>query len=94
MGVKAVNDTVGSDSLIPTLSVLGTYQKLENLHKTHSSSRAASKKAEDQLKNLSAQTQVRDALNTRNLLDTLQNLMLVGVAEKPCMAVCVVYMLM
>jgi hypothetical protein len=67
--VKAMNDTAGPDGLVPTLLVFGAYPRLVEYDPPAPSisQRAATlKKAIAEVRQLYAQRQVNDALNTRN----------------------------
>lgn len=69
MALKAVNDTVGPDGLVPTLLVFGAYPRVvmdsppspSMIHRSQ-----AIQKATKELRKMAAERQVRDALNTRN----------------------------
>ncbi|KAI0999169.1 hypothetical protein K3495_g9027 [Podosphaera aphanis] len=69
MAVKACNDTVGPDGLVPTLLVYGAFPRMT--HDSPPSQKmvqraAAVNKAMTELRNLMAKRKVNDALNTRN----------------------------
>lgn len=72
--VKAVNYSVGTDSLVPTLLVYGALQRLGLPNYKPSSSMyqraSASRKSTDAISRAFARTQVRSSLNTLNLSDT------------------------
>ena len=69
MAFKAINDTTGPDSLVPTLLVYSAYPRMTE-HDTPSPTvtqrAAAVKKAMAALEKLRAQRQVADALRQRN----------------------------
>lgn len=69
MSVKAVNDTVGPDGLIPTVLVFSAYPRMtsESPPSALTICRAqAIRKAMTTLRNIIAERRVTDALNTRN----------------------------
>ena len=69
MAVKAVNDTVGPNGLIPTLLVFGAYPRMSKLDPPSpsvSQRATAIQKATQELVKLRASRQVRDALGQRN----------------------------
>ena len=69
MAVKAMNDTVGPDGLVPTLLVFGAYPRmtLESPSSPSMTRRGqAIQKAMRELRRISARRQVQDALSTRN----------------------------
>lgn len=69
MAVKSVNDTAGSNGLVPTLLVFGAYPRMHELDPpapSISQRAAAIKKAMDEVQKYRAEQQVADALNTRN----------------------------
>jgi hypothetical protein len=69
MAVKAVNDTAGPDSIVPTLLVFGAYPRMtaESPPSPSMVRRSeAIQKATKALRKLTAERQVADALNTRN----------------------------
>ncbi len=69
MAVKAVNDTVGPDGLVPTLLVFGAYPRI-NMESPPTPSMVrraeAIQKAMKALRKAAAERSVADALNTRN----------------------------
>jgi hypothetical protein len=69
MVVKAVNNTVGLDSLIPTLLVFGVYPKMVEYNPSLSiiTQRAATlKRAITEVKKLYTKRQIQDVFNTCN----------------------------
>lgn len=69
MSLKAVNDTVGPNGLVPTLLVFGTYPRINKDSPPSPSTlkRAeAIQKAMKALRKAQAERQINDALNTRN----------------------------
>jgi hypothetical protein len=69
MTVKAINDTVGPDGLVPTLLIFGAYPRMHVMNLPVSSiiQRAiAIEKAMTEIRKFRAERQVADALNTRN----------------------------
>jgi hypothetical protein len=69
MTVKAINDTAGSDGLVPTLLVFGAYPRMHAMDPPTPSitQRAiAIEKAMTEIRKFRAERQVADALNTRN----------------------------
>jgi hypothetical protein len=67
MAVKAVNDTAGSNGLVPTLLVFGTYPRLSPSSPPSITARAAAvRKAMAEVRKLKAERQVAEALATRN----------------------------
>ncbi len=69
MIVKAINDTVGPDDLVPTLLVFGAYPRMHAMDPPASSiiQRAMTiEKAMTEIRKLRAERQMIDALNTRN----------------------------
>jgi hypothetical protein len=69
MAFKAVNDTAGPDSLVPTLLVYGAFPRINNTSPplpstTHRAT--AIKKAMDEIRKLRAKRQINDALATQN----------------------------
>ncbi|KAI1001275.1 hypothetical protein K3495_g6924 [Podosphaera aphanis] len=69
MAVKALNDTVGPNSLTPTLLVYGTYPKMASIDPPAPSIQeraSAIAKAMLEVRKLHAQRQISDALNQRN----------------------------
>lgn len=84
MGIKLVDDTAGSDGLVPTLLVFGTYPNGRGWLFTGCRSKSM-KKAQDDIRKSSATTQVRFALQTWNATDTSRVLTLpVGVQALVC----------
>jgi hypothetical protein len=74
MAFKAINDTAGPDSIVPTLLVFGAYPRLvENDAPSQTVSHRATvlKKAMEEVRKLRAKRQVNDALNQRNGPSTL-----------------------
>jgi hypothetical protein len=77
MAIKAVNNTVGPDSLVPTLLVFGTYPWItttDTLSLTVTEHSKAITKAMKQIAELYAKRQVTDVLrqqNSPNISDTL-----------------------
>ncbi|KAI0997579.1 hypothetical protein K3495_g10609 [Podosphaera aphanis] len=75
MAVKAVNDTAGSNGLVPTLPVFGSYPRLADLDPSSlivSQRAAVIKSAMQELRRCYAARQFNDALRMRkghNLLD-------------------------
>jgi hypothetical protein len=69
MAVKAINDTAGSDGLVPTLLVFGAYSRMHAMNPPASSisQRAMTiEKAMTEMRKFRAERQVADALNIRN----------------------------
>jgi hypothetical protein len=69
MAVKAVNDSIGPDGLVPTLLVFGAFPRMTEVDAPAPSilQRAtAIRKAMDEVTKLRAKMQVNNALNTRN----------------------------
>ena len=69
MAVKAINDTVGPDGLVPTLLVFGAYPKMTDLDPptlTVTQQAAAIKKVMEEISKIRAQKQVNNALNQQN----------------------------
>ncbi|KAF4470049.1 hypothetical protein FALBO_3049, partial [Fusarium albosuccineum] len=74
MAVKAINDTSGPDGLVPTLLVFGAYPRISKDSPptaTQQQRAAAAAKAMTELRRLRAAREVRDALNTRNGMDSM-----------------------
>jgi hypothetical protein len=77
MAIKAVNDTVGPDGLIPTLLVFGTYPRMTTTNTpslTVTKHNKAITKAMKQIAELHVKRQVTDVLrqqNRPNISDTL-----------------------
>ena len=79
MAFKAINDSAGLDSLIPTLLVFGAYPRMveSDIPNPSTAQRAtALKKAIEEIKKIRAERQVADALGMRNGPSTtaIQNL--------------------
>ena len=73
MAFKAINDSVGTDGLIPTLLVFGAYPRLSENDAPSPTIIQRSKaieKAMAEVRRLRAKRQVQDALNERNGPDT------------------------
>jgi hypothetical protein len=69
IAVKAINDTAGYNSIVPTLLVFGAFSRMTHIHPSAPSiaQRAtAIKKAMAEVTKLRTQRQVTDALRTRN----------------------------
>jgi hypothetical protein len=69
MAVKAINDTTGYNSIVPTLLVFGAFPRMTHIDPpTPSIAQRATaiKKAIAEVTNLRMQRQVTDALQTRN----------------------------
>ena len=69
MAFKAINDSAGPDSLIPTLLVFGAYPRMTESDApspTVTQRAIAFKKAMEEVKKIQAERQVADALNMRN----------------------------
>jgi hypothetical protein len=69
MSFKATNDSVGPDGLVPTLLVYGAYPRITEYDPpspTITQRAQAIRTAMDEIRELSAQKVVQDALNTRN----------------------------
>ncbi|RAL58350.1 hypothetical protein DID88_005767 [Monilinia fructigena] len=69
MAVKAINDTVGPDGIVPTLLVYGTYPRMTTIDAPAATivKRAnAIKKAMAEIRRINARRQVSDALRMRN----------------------------
>jgi hypothetical protein len=69
MAFKAINDSAGPDSLVPTLLVFGAYLKIiesDAPSLTVAQKATAIKKAMAEIHKLRAKRQVANALNTRN----------------------------
>jgi hypothetical protein len=69
MAVKAVNDTSGPDSLVPTLLVFGAYPRITEFNPpTQSTTQRATaiKKGMEEVSRIRAKTQINKALNERN----------------------------
>lgn len=69
MAVKAVNDTMGLDGLVPTLLVFGAYPRMtmdSSPSQTSLKCGEVAHKALTALRKLTAARQVSEALNTRN----------------------------
>jgi hypothetical protein len=72
MAYKAINDSAGPDSLIPTLLVYSAYPRIsesDGLSLTVTQRATAIKKAMAEIHKLRAKCQVADTLNTRNRLN-------------------------
>lgn len=70
MAVKAVNDTVGPDELVPTLLVFGTFPRMSALDPptaTISQRATTIKRAMKEVKKLHAERQIKDGLHTRRI---------------------------
>ena len=66
---KAINDTIGLDSLVPTLLVFGAYPYIAELDApllTVIQRTSAIKKAIDEINKIRAKRQIVDALNIHN----------------------------
>jgi hypothetical protein len=73
MAFKAINDSAGPDSLVPTLLVFGAYLRMiksDAPSPTVAQRATAIKKAMAEIHKLRAERQIADALNTRNGLMT------------------------
>ena len=69
MAFKAVNDSAGPDSLVPTLLVYGAFPRIsvhDLPHPTITQRATAIKKAMEEIYKLRVKRLVSDALNTRN----------------------------
>jgi hypothetical protein len=69
MAVKAVNDSVSPDGLVPTLLVFGAFPRMTDLDDpvpTISQRATAIRKAIEEITKIRAKLQVNTALNTRN----------------------------
>jgi hypothetical protein len=69
MAVKAVNDLVSPDSLVPTLLIFSTFLRITDLDDpapTISQRATAIRKAIEEITKIRAKLQVNTALNTRN----------------------------
>jgi len=69
MALKALNDSIGPDGLVPTLLVFGAYPRItaaDAPSATVTQRSIALKKAMAEVAKLRAQRQVREALATRN----------------------------
>ena len=84
MAVKAVNDTVGPNGLVPTLLVFGTYPRLSDTSPSSPSITAqaiAIRKAMAEVRKEKARQQVGEALSMRNGPNTFETLSLPLQAE-------------
>ena len=81
MAVKVVNNTAGSDGLIPILLVFGAYLHMHNIDQpapTIIQKSTAFQTAIEQVRKIRAKNQVINALNTKNklIINLIYNLLL------------------